>query len=186
MTDTRMATKRQTWALFCITKKDYRNEGLTYDQASALIKELGDPNYKANSHPVKDNQAVKISQEAMEAGLAALNAVTPVPMVVEQHANVMDDNSPVEKQWIVEDGVCGFAWITFKANTTENRRFLAGLKKAGMVGQNMQWSKATDGGFSYWVSQGGQSLQKKEAYARAYTDVLNSNGITAHVRSRMD
>lgn len=33
------ATKRQTWALFCATKKDYRNAGLTRAQASALLEE---------------------------------------------------------------------------------------------------------------------------------------------------
>ena len=40
------ATARQLWALYCITKKDYRSENLTYEKASQLIAELGDPNYK--------------------------------------------------------------------------------------------------------------------------------------------
>lgn len=185
MTDTRMMTKRQGFALFCITKKDYRNDGLTYDQASALIKELGDQNY-VKKHAVKDSEAVKISQEALEAGMAALNAATPTPMVVEQHANVMDDNSPVTQQWVVDGGVCGFAWLSFKANTTENRKFLAGLKRAGMVGEGKQWSKSTNSGFMYWVSQGGQSMTRKEAFARAYANVLNKYGLTVYVQSRMD
>lgn len=34
------ATSRQLWALFCITKKDYRGKGLTKQQASDLIGEL--------------------------------------------------------------------------------------------------------------------------------------------------
>ena len=40
------ATARQRWALYCITKKDYRNEVLSKEEAARLIKELGDPNYK--------------------------------------------------------------------------------------------------------------------------------------------
>ncbi len=40
------ATPRQRWALYCITKKDYRNEILSKEEAAKLIKELGDPNYK--------------------------------------------------------------------------------------------------------------------------------------------
>lgn len=34
------ATKRQLWALFCMTKKDYRNENLTKGEASELISKL--------------------------------------------------------------------------------------------------------------------------------------------------
>ena len=34
------ATSRQLWALFCMTKKDYRGKGLTKQQASDLIGEL--------------------------------------------------------------------------------------------------------------------------------------------------
>ena len=40
------ATPRQRWALYCITKKDYRNEVLSKEEAAKLIKELGDPQYK--------------------------------------------------------------------------------------------------------------------------------------------
>ena len=39
------ATPRQLWALYCITKKDYRNSNLTKEEASKLISELGDKNY---------------------------------------------------------------------------------------------------------------------------------------------
>ena len=35
------ATARQRWALYCITKKDYRNEVLSKEEAARLIKELG-------------------------------------------------------------------------------------------------------------------------------------------------
>lgn len=40
------ATPRQRWALYLITKKDYRNVELTKEDAAKLISELGDPNYK--------------------------------------------------------------------------------------------------------------------------------------------
>ena len=43
------ATPRQRWALYCITKKDYRNEVLSKEEAAKLIQELGDPNYKKKS-----------------------------------------------------------------------------------------------------------------------------------------
>ena len=47
------ATARQRWALYCITKKDYRNEILSKEEAAKLIKELGDPNYKKASKAKK-------------------------------------------------------------------------------------------------------------------------------------
>lgn len=40
------ATSRQRWALYLITKKDYRKVELTKQEAADLIKKLGDPNYK--------------------------------------------------------------------------------------------------------------------------------------------
>lgn len=39
-TEFKPATKRQTWALYCLTHKDYRSENLSAEQASNLIKEL--------------------------------------------------------------------------------------------------------------------------------------------------
>lgn len=43
------ATARQRWALYCITKKDYRDVVISKEEAARLIKELGDPNYKKAS-----------------------------------------------------------------------------------------------------------------------------------------
>ena len=39
------ATSHQLWALYCITKKDYRNKNLSKEEAAKLISELGDKNY---------------------------------------------------------------------------------------------------------------------------------------------
>ena len=47
------ATPRQRWALYLITKKDYRDVELTKEDAAKLISELGDPNYKKKEKPAK-------------------------------------------------------------------------------------------------------------------------------------
>ena len=47
------ATSRQLWALYCITKKDYRNDNLSKDEAAKLISELGDKNYVKKSKTKK-------------------------------------------------------------------------------------------------------------------------------------
>lgn len=55
------ATSRQLWALYCITKKDYRNENLSKEEATKLISELGDKNY------VKKTKAKKtLSEELLD------------------------------------------------------------------------------------------------------------------------
>ena len=57
------ATSRQRWALYLITKKDYRDVELTKQEAADLIKELGDPNYKkgkdSNCNKSKDSNYKK-------------------------------------------------------------------------------------------------------------------------------
>lgn len=55
------ATSRQLWALYCITKKDYRNKNLSKEEAEKLISELGDKNY------VKKTKAKKtLSEELLD------------------------------------------------------------------------------------------------------------------------
>ena len=53
------ATSRQLWALYCITKKDYRGANLSIEEAAKLISELGDKNY------VKKTKAKKIISEEL-------------------------------------------------------------------------------------------------------------------------
>ena len=55
------ATSRQLWALYCITKKDYRGANLSKEEAAKLISELGDKNY------VKKTKAKKtLSEELLD------------------------------------------------------------------------------------------------------------------------
>ena len=55
------ATPRQLWALYCITKKDYRNSNLTKEEAAKLIGELGSPDYKKTKKASKT-----LSEELLE------------------------------------------------------------------------------------------------------------------------
>ena len=94
-----------------------------------------------------------------------------------QHANdaavaYMDTHG---EQWY-----CGFAWVNIygvKGNTKIGRR----LKLAGV---QQSWDKS----FQVWNpgSHGGQSMDVKEAGARAYADVLTAYGFTAYPGSRAD
>lgn len=56
------ATSRQLWALFCMTKKDYRGKGLTKQQASDLISELNSGK-KIEDVTTKEKKPVKNQKE---------------------------------------------------------------------------------------------------------------------------
>lgn len=115
--------------------------------------------------------------EADAAGKAAAEACTPRPMLVGTAKGLFDDSfDESQPVYYVADGVCGFAWITFKGNTAFGRW----AKAAGLA------RKGYPSGLAYWVRGYGQSMQKKEAYAQAFAATLRAAGVTAYAESRMD
>jgi len=91
----------------------------------------------------------------------------------------MNDNSPVVREYPpVMGGVCGFAWINIKP---ANSRFANYLRSRG-IGRTDDYY----GGLTIWIGDYGQSMEKKEAYARAAAAVLYDAGIAASAHSRMD
>jgi hypothetical protein len=121
---------------------------------------------KASQHYAFQN----LYARAMEAGRAAAAAITPQPMVVHWKSNGQ------EKQEVVADGVCGFAWVHFAGNTAFGRWAKA----------NAGASKDYPNGLSFWIGDYNQSMTRKEAHAHAMAEVLQAGGIDAYARSRMD
>lgn len=120
--------------------------------------------------------------QATAAGEAAAQAkiATVIPMVVQEHENQWDDNSPVVKSYFVPSGVCGFAWVTLRPG---NCSFAVWAVKSGYA------RKAYQGGVSFRVPDTKgyeQSLEVKEAYARSFAGVLREAGLRAYPQSRMD
>jgi hypothetical protein len=110
----------------------------------------------------------KIFFEAQDAGQAAMEACSPTPMYVRDGSQV----------WEVADGVCGFAEVR-----------VYGVKLNTRLGKEMAsfgFKKAYTGGIYFWVSGGGQSMTRKEAYANAFVAVLKKYGFSAYAESRMD
>lgn len=128
---------------------------------------------------MKPELCKQIYAEAIEAGVRAGNNHNPTPMIVQQHANPLDDNSPVVRTFEpVMGGVCGFAWVNIKPG---NSSFCRWLKSQGIVDHVSYY-----GGYDLWCSDFNQSMERKEAWADAIAKVLNSYGIKAHSMSRMD
>ena len=122
-------------------------------------------------------QLEAIYSEAHYKGNAAVQMTTVTPMVVQQRENPLNDDSRVIRQYVVNDGVCGFASVTVKPANCKFAKYLI----ANGLGR-----KSFNGGVSMSIRDFNQSLQKKEAYAHAFASVLNDYGIKAYAESRMD
>ena len=83
-------------------------------------------------------------KQAQAAGYQAVKGLQVAPMIVQQHANLLDDRSPVTQQWVVEGGPCGFAWISIRPG---NCAFANWLKK-NQLGKTDSYA----GGVKIWVS----------------------------------
>lgn len=120
-----------------------------------------------------------IYNNAHVAGLKAVKTVTPTPMVVGSPTNLFgNDIDYSKKTYFVEGGVCGFAWIIIKPGTS---KFAKWMKENGYAHTN-----SYEGGISMWVSDFGQSYERKMAYARAFADSLTDAGIKAYSNGRLD
>ena len=129
----------------------------------------------------RDREFQILYNEAKMAGLKAGAAVEVVPMIVAEHTNPLNDNSPVKKAYFVEGGVCGFAWVNVKPG---NCPFANWLKK-----NNLGRTSDYYGGVMVWESGDnyfGQSMTRKEAFCYAFAEVIRKAGIKAYASSRMD
>ena len=171
------ATHRQRWMLYILTKdKQWWDIKLTMSEASREIAAAKTQVEACKRDKVANFQA--LFKTAQDAGLEAMLKTIPTPIVVEQHKNQLDDNSPVEQSWFVSDGVCGFAWITVRPGNSSFARWLVKMKYGKVDGYS--------GGVTIWIREGRQSMQLKEAYARAMTEVLRQADIRAYAHSRID
>ena len=110
-----------------------------------------------------------IIEQALQAGEKAGIECRPLPMGV-----CTTDGKLID---IVDDGACGFAWVTIKP---ANSSFAIWGKKNGL------FKSAYGGGVMYWVRGFGQSVERKAAFAGAFAKVLRDNGIKAYAGDRLD
>ena len=90
-TSVRSASPRQLWALYCITKRDYRNDGLSFEEASALIKKYGKKNYeKKPAGKTMEEQFLEFYKaNIMPSVVASLNVALGIQSVVAEDTNFM-------------------------------------------------------------------------------------------------
>ena len=153
---------------YCAEHKEIaRQQWLTNVRASGEEKQARDAKWQA------------LWDAAHVAGMVAGEAAVPTPMVVVERSNPLDDRSPVVQQYTpVIDGACGFAWVVVYPG---NCSFALWAKK------HQQARSEYGGGMCVkWVGEFNQSMTRKEAYARAFAEVLRGAGLKAYSSSRMD
>lgn len=126
----------------------------------------------------QEAEFIRLAIKAHEAGLKTAAAAKPIPMIVSQHVNMANDNSPFEKSWYVEDGVCGFGWVVIRPATSSFARWAK--KNIPLCGNHYY------GGLSISSALRTQSMARNEAYCQGYAEVLSEAGINAYAQSRID
>ena len=82
------------------------------------------------------------------------------------------------KEYYEPEGMCGFAWVKIRPGNSSFAKWLVKNKLA---------RSAYGGGVDIWISGFNQSVERKEACARAMAEVLrNELGVNAYADSRLD
>lgn len=108
------ATKKQLWALYCLTKKDYRNSGLSKEEASNLLSELiGDKETKKDK-PVKaqislKDELIQYLNSNISKIVEAANDSLKIESVIENDPMYMKE----KKRYAFVGFGCAFVWIEF-------------------------------------------------------------------------
>ena len=123
-----------------------------------------------------------IYEEANVAAEKAFNECTPTPMVVGQATSLFGSGMVAGTEEVVEDGVCGFAWVNISPARGPFITYCK-RKKIGRKGVYKGWTISMG---VYGNAQNGQSMERKEAAGIAFAKVLNNYGINAYMSSRID
>lgn len=121
------ATKKQLWALYCITKKDYRSENLTMQQASEMIEKFNAAKVVGNigvnnmptttkvarpKKPSLEQEFISYMTDRMQGVIATCKDAIKIKSVVEDDKKIFTDASK-RKQYAFFGYGCGISIIKF-------------------------------------------------------------------------
>ena len=112
--ETSKATPRQLWALYCITKKDYRNSNLTKEEAAKLIGELGSPDYKKTKKASKT-----LSEELLEYLMENFDKMFDSAIKSLNYRSVVESDpmfSNDQRKYIFVGVGCGITYPVYRKN----------------------------------------------------------------------
>ena len=147
------ATARQRWALYCITKKDYRNEILSKEEAAKLIQELGDPNYKKASKVTKTlaDELLDFMKEHIDELYQACLGEIGYKSIVEDDTHVPENK---RKRFAFVGCGCGITWLKYRKSKRAEEIDKAARKFRGEEVLNMLIKKLPKKDYNYLKSIG--------------------------------
>jgi len=107
------ATNKQLWALFCIYKKDFRNQGLTKGEASELIKKGANERPAKSSGKSLDAKICEHIETVLKPKLDKKMEAAFGNQSVVGDADLEGNLIPGRKRYKFFGGGCGFAWIKY-------------------------------------------------------------------------
>lgn len=127
----------------------------------------------------QDAEFQALWNKANAAGREAATATVPQPMYVSTAVGLFSDEIDTSKPvYKVDDGLCGFAWVSVRPGTSAFARWL----KYHGHGQTDGYA----GGVSIWIGDYNQSHARKYAHAKAMAKVITDAGYTAYANERLD
>ena len=135
------ASKKQLWALFCIYKKDFRNQGLTKGEASELIKKGASERPAKSAGKSLDKQICEHIETYLKPKLdKEMDKAFGMQSVVGD-ADLEGNLIPGRKRYKFFGGGCGFAWIKYDKR---NKKLGEIIDKYEDIYRNKYWEKFAD------------------------------------------
>lgn len=204
------ATKRQRWALYCITGKDFRNITLTKEEAFRMIadaKEQTKEKSKTISHKqmsesdklkyrIKEIQKWILENGATEIGEAIKKEIN-ISAIVEDDETTKTDNS---KKYIFLGSGCGFVTLqydrrkkkvaeyerAYKLVVIENDTFATKLAKKALDSKTIKYLRSIGNNPEALIAQ---NIGVKFAMMGLFLDFLRSKKIDTsgiYINKRLD
>lgn len=184
------ATSRQRWALYCITKKDYRNVEISKEEAAKLIQELGNKDYQKKSNKSLSEQLLNYLNQHIDELYKACLSEIGYKSVLEDDVN----SDPKTKQrWAFVGCGCGMTWLKYRKSKRAEEIDMAARKFRGNEILNMLIKKLPKKDYNYlkkigcpfeaiWYQM--QNLQC--IYYHFVIDFAKQKGINMEIHSHLD
>lgn len=112
------ATKRQLWALFCATKKDYRNENLTRAQAAELLSKANEnrgvvvPKKKSS---LEEDMIAFFKEHILDSVVASLKEAIGMESLVVEDTTMMKGTGPdnTARSYKFRGFGCSISYLTY-------------------------------------------------------------------------
>lgn len=184
------ATVRQRWALYCITKKDYRNEILSKEEAAKLIQELGTPNYKKKSKKTLTDELLDFMKENIDTLYEACLNEIGYKSIIKDDTHISEDK---RKQYAMVGYGCGITWLKYRKSKRAEEIDKAARKFRGEEVINMLIKKLPKKDYNYlkkigcpfeavWYQM--QNLQIE--YYSLVVKFAETKGIKMRIESHLD